>query len=78
MPGQRKIDHGDRREGAEMKSFRGTSTRHYSLLDGQFSIVVLKHALPKPVPVLMAGDVPKELTRAAAADLLRWYRRVKL
>ena len=61
-----------------MKSFRGTSTRHYSLLDGQFSIVVLQHALPKPVPVLMAGDVPKELTRVAAADLLRMYRGVRL
>jgi hypothetical protein len=78
MPGQRKIDHGDPREGAEMKSFRGTSTRHYSLLDGQFSIIVLKHALPKAIPVLMAGDVPKELTRVAAADLLRWYRGVRL
>jgi len=61
-----------------MKAFRGTSTRHYSLLDGQFSIVVLRHALPKPVPVLMAGDVPKELTRVAAADLLRMYRGVRL
>jgi hypothetical protein len=68
----------DRREGAEMKSFRGALTRHYGLLGGAFSIVILRHGLPKGIPVLVVGDIPKELTRAAAADMLRRHRGVKL